>query len=133
MGDMPGSTFHASRTERLRRRTDGPALTLVRDTGGGSCTSTRDVRPAHPAQPGFIPDGVPSDARGTAVQDSEPGSPSAEHLSRGTATLDIDGRASTGSGPINVWNPDLIRLVRLLEALADGADGGHVPRIHSIR
>ena len=34
MGDMPGSTFHASRTERLRRRTDGPALTLVRDTGG---------------------------------------------------------------------------------------------------
>jgi hypothetical protein len=132
MGDMPGSTFHASRTERLRRRTGGPALTLVRGTGG-SHTPTRDVRPAHPAQPGFTPDDIPSDARGTAVQDSEPGSPTVEHLSRGNAALDIDGRASTGSGPINLRNPDLVRLVRLLQALTDGADGGHATGIRSIR
>jgi hypothetical protein len=126
MGDMPGSTFHASRTERLRRRSDGPALTLVRDTGGGSGTPIRDVRPAHPGQPGFTADGVPSDTRGTAVQDSEPGSPPVEHLSRGSATLDIDGRASTGSGPINLRDPDLVRLVRLLEALT--GDGGILNR-----
>ena len=87
MGDMPGSTFHASRTEHLRRRTDGPALTLVRGTGGGSRTLTRDVRPAHPAQPGFMPDGILSGARGSVVQVSEPGSPPVEHLSRGNATL----------------------------------------------
>jgi len=133
MGDMPGTAFHASRTERLRRRTDGAALTLVLGTGGGSPTPTPDVRPAHPAQPGFIPDGIAVDARGTAVQDSEPGSPPVEHLSRGNATLDIDGRASTGSGPINLRNPDLIRLLQLLQALADGADGGHATGIRSIR
>jgi hypothetical protein len=132
MGDMPGSTFHACRTERLRRSTDGPALTLVRGTGGGSRTPTRDVRPAHPAQPGFMPDGIPDDARGSAVQVSEPGSPPVEHLSRGN-TLDIDGRASTGSGPIDLPNPDLGRLVRLLEAHADDADGGLAAWIRSIR
>jgi hypothetical protein len=126
MGDMPGSTFHASRTERLRRRSDGPALTLVRGTGGGSRTPTRDVRPAHPARPGFMPDGIPGDARGTAVQDSESGSPPVEHLSRGNATLDIDGRASTGSGPIDLRNPDLVRLVQFLQALTGDAEGGRI-------
>jgi len=133
MGDMPGSTFHASRTERLRRRTDGPALTLVRGTGGGSRTSTRDVRPVHPAQPGFTPDGIPSQERAAAVQDSEPGSPPVEHLSRGNTTLDIDATASTGSGPIDSPNPDLDRVARFLEALAGDADGGHATGIRSIR
>jgi hypothetical protein len=75
---------------------------------------------------------MPGGARGSGVQVSEPGSPPVEHLSRGN-TLDIDGRASTGSGPINLWNPDLGRLVRLLEAHAGDADGGPATRIRSIR
>jgi len=79
-----------------------------------------------------MPDGIPSDARGTAVQVSEPGSPPVEHLSRGN-TLDIDGRASTGSGPIDLPVPDLGRLIRLLQAHAGDADGGPAAWIRSIR
>ena len=133
MGDMQGSTFHASRTVRLRRRTDGPALTLVRGTGGGSRTPTRDVRPAHPAQPGFTTDGIPSDARGTAVQDSEPGSPPVDHLSKGNTTLDTDGKASTGSGPIDLRDPVLDRIAQFLEAHAGDAGTGPATGIRHIR
>jgi hypothetical protein len=119
MGDMPGSTFRTSRTERFRRRTDGPALTLVRGAGGSFFTTSRDLGPVHPGQPGFTPDGVPSDARFTAVQDSEPGSPPIDRTSRGNASLDTEGTASTGSGPIDHRYLLLDRVAEFLEAYAD--------------
>ncbi len=110
MGDMPGSTFRTSRTERRRRRTDGPALRLVVGTGGTSRTPTGDARPAHPAQEGFTPDGIPSDARYTAVRISEPGPAPSHRTSRGNAGLDSAGRAASGSGPID-RRAELIELI----------------------
>ena len=101
MGCMPGSTFRTSPTTRLRRRTDGPALTLVRGEAAISRTTIGDTRPVHPAQEGFTPDGIPSHARGTVVQDSEPGPSPSHRTSRGNATLDSEGRAASGSGPID--------------------------------
>ena len=118
MGDMPGSTFRTSRTERIRRRTDGPALTLIRGAGGSFFTTSRDLGPVHPGQQGFTPDGVPSDARLTAVQDSEPGSPPIDRTSRGNASLDTDGTASTGSGPIDHRYLVLGRIAEFLDAHA---------------
>ncbi|HEY4928926.1 MAG TPA: hypothetical protein VIH95_07220 [Acidimicrobiales bacterium] len=115
---MPENTFRTSRTERTRRRTDGPVLALVRGTGGSFRTTSRDVRPVHPAQPGFTPDGVPSDARFSAVHDSEPGSPPVDRTSRGNASLDTDGAASTGSGPIEHRHLVLDRMAEFLDAHA---------------
>ncbi len=123
MEDMPGSTFRTSPTERLRRRTDGPALTLVVGTGGASRTTTRGARPVHPAQEGFTPDGVPSDARATAVQDSEPGPSPVLRASRGNATLDSGGRAASGSGPIDRRGQLIDLIADFLEAHA-GDDAG---------
>jgi hypothetical protein len=128
MDDMPGSTFRTSHTERTRRRTDGPALTLVEGTGGRSRTTSRDIRPAHPAQPGFMPDGIPSNARDTAVQDSEPWSPPVDRTSRGNASLDIDGMASTGSGPIDERYRLLAHIAEFLETTADDRVGAESAR-----
>ena len=130
MGDMPGAHSAPVATERIRRRTDGPALALIRGAGGSFSTTSRELGPVHPAQPGFTPDGVPSDARITAVQDSEPGSPPVDRTSRGNASLDTDGTASTGSGPIDHRYLVLDRIAEFLEAHAgdesdsDGSDTG---------
>lgn len=134
MGDMQGSTFRTSPTERQRRRTGGPALTLLAGSGGASRTSTRDARPTHPAQEGFTPDGVPSDTRGTAVQDSEPGSSPFRSTSRGNATLDTEGLTATGSGP-NDHRGLLIDLIaEFLEIHAGaGVDPPPVTEIRHIR
>jgi len=122
MGDMPGSSFHASRTHRRTRRSDGPALTLIQGTGGRSRTTTTGAaRPAHPAQEGFTPDGIPSSTRVAAVQDSEPGSSPSRSTSRGNTTLDTDGTASPGSGPNDHRGLLLDRIAEFLEAHA-GAD-----------
>lgn len=110
MGYMQGTTFRTSPTERLRRRTDGPALTLIRGTSSGSRTSIRDDRPSHPAQDGFTPDGIPSGSRDSAVHDSEPGPSPFTTSSRGSTTLDRVKLTSTGSGP-NVHRGQLIQLV----------------------
>ena len=134
MDDMPGSTFRTSPTERRRRRTDGPVLTLVEGTGGRSRTTSRDVRPAHPGQPDFMPDGIPSDARDTAVQDSEPWSPPVDRTSRGNASLDTDGMAPTGSGPIDERYRLLARIAEFLEAHAgEPVDAEPARQIRRIR
>jgi hypothetical protein len=122
---MPGSTFRTSPDQRLRRRTDGPALRLVVGTGTNSRTTSRDTRPAHPAQEGFTPDGIPSHQRDTAVQVSEPGPAPSRRTSRGNATLDSEGRAASGSGPID-RRAELIGLIAgfLDDHAGDGAGSG---------
>ena len=133
MDDMPGSNFRTSPTERSRRRTDGPALTLVQGTGGRSRTASRDVRPVHPGQPGFTPDGIPSDARDTAVQDSEPWSPPVDRTSRGNASLDTGGMASTGSGPIDQRYALLARIAEFLDAHGDDVDAEPARQMRHLR
>jgi len=110
MGYMQGTTFRTSPTDRMRRRTDGPTLTLIRGADNGSRTSIRDDRPSHPAQDGFTPDGLPSDSRDSAVHDSEPGPSPFTTSSRGSSTLDQVKVTSTGSGPIN-YRGQLLQLV----------------------
>lgn len=133
-GCMPGSTFRTSRTERLRRRTDGPSFTLIVGAADRSRTTHRESSPAHPAQEGFTPDGIPGDARDTAVQDSEPGSSPFRSVSRGNASLDSEGMSTTGSGPIVAAEPLVsrpqpqpsARLVRRASARTDH-DARHLP------
>ena len=120
MGDMPGSTFRTSRTERRRRHADGPVLTLIPGTRGRSGTPSCETRPAHPAQEGFTPDGIRGDARDTAVQASEPGTSPLRSTSRGSTSLDSDRMTSTGSGPIDPRGPVLERIAEFLEANAGG-------------
>ncbi|HEX7443816.1 MAG TPA: hypothetical protein VF320_08015 [Acidimicrobiales bacterium] len=115
---MPGSTFRTSRTERLRRHADGPVLTLIQGTGGGSRTPSREPRPAHPAQEGFTPDGNRGDAPDPAVQASEPGPSPLRSTSRGSTSPDSDRMTSTGSGPIDHRGPVLDRIAEFLEAHA---------------
>ena len=121
MGDMQRSTFRTSPNERLRRRNDGPALTLIVGIAGVACTSIREARPTHPGQEGFIPDGIPSDSPGSTVHVSEPGSSPFITRSRGNTALGTDGLTSTGSGP----NDDRGMLIHLpaefreLQAVAD--------------
>jgi hypothetical protein len=103
MGDMPGSTFHASQANRAMARAGrphGPALRLIHGTGGRSLPTSCDAPPVHPAHEGFTPDGVPSYARVSAVHRSEPVPPNSDTMSTGKATLDAGGEAATGSGPI---------------------------------
>ena len=126
MGDMQGSTFRTSPTERLRRRTGGPALTLMMGTGTASRTPIRDARPTHPAQQGFTPDGFPSDSRGSAVQVSEPGSSPLATPSRGNTTLDTAGLTSTGSGP-NEHRGMLLHLIAEFFEVHAGDDGDSDP------
>ena len=134
MGDMPGSNFHTSPTERLRRRNEGPALTLIMGTSGVSRTSNRDARPTHPAQEGFTPDGVPSDSRGSAAQVSEPGSSPHANPSRGNTTLDTVGLTSTGSGPNNHRGMLLHLIAEFLEGHAgDEDDSAQFPEVRHIR
>jgi hypothetical protein len=134
MGGMPGSAFRTSPTERIRRRTDGPVLTLVEGTGGRSRTVSRDVRPAHPGQPDFMPDGIPGDAPDITVQDSEPWSPTVDRTSRGKASLDTDGMAPTGSGPNDERYLLLARIAEFLEVHAgepvDAQPERRIRRIH---
>lgn len=103
MGDMPGSTFHTSQASRAMaraRRMQRPALCLIQGTDGRSHPSSSDAPPAHPAQEGFIPDGIPSNARIATVHNSEPVSLHSDTKSTGKAALDAGGEAATGSGPI---------------------------------
>jgi len=118
MGDMPGSTFRTSRTERLRRHADGPDLTLIQGTGGRSRTPSREPRPAHPAQEGFTPGGHRGDAPVPAVQASEPGPSPLRSTSRGSTSPDSDRMTSTGSGPIDHRGAVLDRIAEFLEAHA---------------
>jgi hypothetical protein len=111
MGDMQRSTFRTSPNERLRRRHDSPALTLIVGTAGVHCANIREARPTHPGQEGFTPDGIPSDSPGSAVHVSEPGSSPFITRSRGNTALDTDGLTSTGSGP----NDDRGMLLRLTD------------------
>ena len=120
MGDMPGSTFRTSRTERLRRRADGPVLTLILGSEGRPGTPSRETRPAHPAQEGFTPDGIRGDARDTAVQASEPGTSPSHRTLRGSTSPDGDEMTSTGSGPIDHRGLVLDRIAEFLEANAGG-------------
>jgi hypothetical protein len=81
-----------------------------------------------------MPDGIPSDARGTAVHDSEPWSPPVDRTSRGNASLDTDGMASTGSGPIDERYLLLARIAEFLEAHADEpVDAGPTHQIRRLR
>jgi len=118
MGDMQGSTFRTSPTDRRHRRADGPALTLIVGTGSAPRTSIRDARPTHPAQEGLTPDGVPGDTRGSDVQVSEPVSSSPGNPSRGNTTLDTAGLTSTGSGPNDHRGMLLHRIAEFLEVHA---------------
>ena len=104
MGDMSGSLFHTSQASRAMaraRRTDSSVLCLIQGTDGRSHSPLSDAPPAHPAQEGFIPDGIPSHARVATVHNSEPVSPHSDTMSTGKAALDVGGQAATGSGPIN--------------------------------
>ena len=115
MGDMQRTTFRTSPTERLRRRIDGPALTMILGTGGASRTSVGGDRPPHPAQDGFTPDGVPGDSRDFTVHDSEPGPSPVAISSRGSATLDRAEVTSTGSGPNGQRGQTLQLIAEFLE------------------
>ena len=95
---MHGSTFQTSRTERRRRRADGPALTLLQG-GAGAPDQSRDAPPAHPAIEGFTPDGDRDDLVPTAVHRSGPETPSARRSSRGSASPDVGTAARSGPGP----------------------------------
>ena len=96
MGYAQGRTFRTSPNERLHRRTDGPALTLIAGTAGGPRTSIRDAWPTHPGQEGFTPDGLPSDCRVCAVHSSEPRSSPFATRPRGNTTHDTERLTSTG-------------------------------------
>jgi hypothetical protein len=115
MGDMHGSTFTTSRTERERRRADGPVLTLLRGGAVRAPAHPRVVPHAHPAIEGFTPDGDPGDSVRTAVHSSGPESPSGHRSSRGSATPDVGGTAHSGPGP-NVSQADMVR--RIADRLA---------------
>jgi hypothetical protein len=99
MGDMHGTTFHASRTDRDARRAAGPRLTFVRGTGDTRRPPSTVVRHAHPASPDFAPDAVPGTGPRNGVHDSEPESSTDRRMSRGSTSPDSDGPAHSGSGP----------------------------------
>jgi len=130
---MTGRTFTTSPPGRRRRRTDGPSLTLIQGAGGPSRTNTGDVRPVHPAQDGFTPDGVPSDARGRAVRVSGPWSSPFVPPSRGSASLDTEGVATTGSGPRIDRGALLDLMDDVLGAAVGDTPAGPDRRIRSIR
>jgi hypothetical protein len=133
MEDMQRSTFRTSPVDRSRRRTAGPALTVVAGTAG-SATISRDIPAWHPASQDFTPDGPPASTRLRLVRDSEPGTPALRSTSRGSASPDGVGMASPGSGPIPDRLQLLDRVARFLEDTA-GAVSAHRPdtRIRQIR
>jgi hypothetical protein len=116
MGDMHGSTFQTSRTDRERLRAAGPALTLVRGTADDAPARPRVAPRAHPAFEGFTPDDVPGGTALTAVHRSGPGSPSARRASRGSNSPDVGGSAHSGPGP-HASQAELVR--RLADHLAE--------------
>jgi hypothetical protein len=135
MEDMQRSTFRTSLIDRSRRRTAGPALSLVAGTTG-SVTISRDVPAWHPASEDFTPDGPPAATRLRPVRDSEPGTPALRSTSRGNASPDSVGTASPGSGPISDRLQLIDRVARFLEDTA-GVASAHGPdtriRIRQIR
>ena len=133
MGDMPGSTFRTSRTERLRRHADGLVLTVIQGSGGRSGTPSREPRPAHPGQEGFTPDGDRGDAPDSAVQASEPGPSPSRSTSRGSTSPDSDRMTSTGSGPIDHRGLVLDRIAEFLEAHAGDDSTAPSARLRQIR
>jgi hypothetical protein len=115
MEDMQGNAFRTSRTDRDRRRTDGPVLTLV--VGGADAPPPSRVAPrAHPAFEGFTPDGEPGDHARSAVHASGPGSTPVRRPSRGSTSPDNGGTAHSGPGP-NVPQAELVR--RIADHLAE--------------
>jgi len=134
MEHMPGSTFHTSRTERSRRRTDGPTLTLLEGTGGSPGTTSRVAPRHHPGYEGFTPVGRSAPRVGRAVQSSEPGAPAPFLTSRGTATPDSGEAAHPGSGP-TISQEAFVRLLEAyLEAAAGDAPAETAPgRLHGVR
>jgi len=120
MEDMRRSTFHTSQSQRAHRRTAGPQLVLVAGTAAPA-TTVRALPDWHPASEEFTPDASAGDRRLRPVRDSEPGSPALRSTSRGSATPDVEGAASPGSGP-NVSRDELLdRIERFLEATAGDA------------
>ena len=134
------STFRTSRVERSQRRADGPPLTLVRGTGGASCTTSRGPHRAHPAFEGFTPDGRTTPRVGPAVQSSEPDASTPRRTSRGSASPDSGRTTHSGSGPHAHPPGDSPQqaLVRLLAAHLEATAGEAVdprdraPRTRSI-
>jgi hypothetical protein len=116
MEDMHGSTFHASRTDRERRRAAGPTLVVLVGDAEGSPAPSSVVHRAHPAFEGFTPDGRPGDATRAAVHDSGPESPSGRRPSRGSTSPDVRGTAHSGPGP-HVPQAELVR--RIADHLAE--------------
>ncbi len=110
MEDMHGSTFRTSRTDRERRRADGPALTLVTGDADAAPTRPRVAPRTHPAFEGFTPDGDPGDTARTAVHSSGPESSPAGRASRGSTSPDVGGTAHSGPGP-HVPQADLVRRI----------------------
>jgi hypothetical protein len=99
MGTMQRNAFHASRTDRARRRAGGPTLSLIQGTAGTPCATSRVVPHPHPGIEDFTPDGVPaSPARPTVLHSEPDGSPSCR-TSRGNATPDTEAATQSGSGP----------------------------------
>jgi hypothetical protein len=110
MEDMNGSAFRTSRTERDRRRSAGPVLTLVRGGAADAPAPSSAAHRAHPAFEGFTPDGVPGPAPRHAVHASGPESSTGRRPSRGSASPDDDGPARSGPGP-HVPQAELVRLL----------------------
>ena len=109
-GDMHGNAFRTSRSDRRRRRADGPALTLVADPAVDAPAPSRVVARSHPAFEGFTPDGIPGDRTRSAVHRSGPGSPSVRRPSRGSASPDVGAAAHSGPGP-HVPQAELVRRI----------------------
>jgi len=130
---MPGNTFRTSRSERSRRRADGPTLTLVRGTADSPGTSTGATRPAHPAIEGFTPVDLSAGPRRWVDRDSEPEANVPRGMSRGSTSPDSGRQTPSGSGP----NFDQLAVVQLiadfLEATAGEPDGSSRPSGSDVR
>jgi hypothetical protein len=131
---MHGTNFRTSQIGRLRRRTDGPTLTLIWGRRGDTRIDKGDDRPTHPAQKGFTPDGLPGDARGSAVHGSEPVSPAMVSTSSGLSRFATAGLPSPGSGPNDLRGRRLDSIAEFLDRHAgDDSVAGEVNNIRLIR
>jgi len=110
MEDMHGSAFRTSRSDRGRRRADGPVLTLVAGGSGDAPAPSRVATRGHPAFEGFTPDGGTGGPARTAVHRSGPGSSPVRRPSRGSTSPDVGGAAHSGPGP-HVSQAELVRRI----------------------